>query len=210
MTLIGYSGSPSQSIDFDENSSDFQRKKDGGSAWYKSPPKRELPPRDRRLQSSSFQVFMKIPMRRRSNKRPLSFQIEMFFSSSQDERTCNFCWTDFATDWGELIKKWFPWCTLNVHEIFDNYMHIHYKNFFWPPWTRKRGYEWFLLTQKRDLLAFLQTLITAFNNLLSRKNGSKNETCFCCRSRLSFGKRRWRRRFSWSTPSSGSWRLTRS
>ena len=126
MTLIGYSGPPSQSIDFDENSSDFQRKKDGGSAWYKSPPKRELPPRDRRLQSSSFQVFMKIPMRRRSNKRPLSFQIEMFFSS-QDERTCNFCWTDFATDWGELIKKWFPWCTLNVHEIFDNYMYIHYK-----------------------------------------------------------------------------------
>ena len=153
---------------------------------------------------------MKIPMRRRSNKRPLSFQIEMFFSSSQDERTCNFCWTDFATDWGELVKKWFPWCTLNVHEIFDNYMYIHYKNFFWPPWTRKRGYEWFLLTQKRDLLAFLQTLITAFNNLLSRKNGSKNETCLCCRSRLSFGKRRWRRRFSWSTPSSGSWRLTRS
>ena len=66
-------------IDFDENSSDFQRKKDGGSAWYKSPPKGELPPRDRRLQSSSFQVFMKTRRRRRSNKRPLSFQIKMFF-----------------------------------------------------------------------------------------------------------------------------------
>ena len=79
MTLIGYSGPPSQSIDFNENSSNFQRKKDGGSAWYKSLPKRELPPRDRRLQSSSFQVFMKTRRRRRSNKRPLSFQIKMFF-----------------------------------------------------------------------------------------------------------------------------------
>ena len=50
------------------------------------------------------------------------------------------------------------------------------KKKFWPPWTRKRGYEWLLLTQKRDLLAFLQALITAFNNLLSRKKWVKNQT----------------------------------
>ena len=38
------------------------------------------------------------------------FKLKCFFSS-QDERTCNFCWTDSATDWGELTKKRFPWCT---------------------------------------------------------------------------------------------------
>ena len=106
---IGHSRPPSRSI-LMKTLQIFREKKDGGSAWYKSLPKGELSPRDRRLQSSSFQVFMKIPMRRRSNKRPLSFQIWMFFFL-QDERTCNFCWTDSATDWGELTKKRFPWCT---------------------------------------------------------------------------------------------------
>ena len=59
-------------------------------------------------------------------------------------------------------------CPWNIRQLL-----VHYKNFFWPPWTQKRGYEWSVLTQKRDLLALLQALITAFNNLLSRKNGSK-------------------------------------
>ena len=59
-------------------------------------------------------------------------------------------------------------CPWNIRQL-----HVHYKNFFGPPWSLKRDYEWFLLTQKRDLLAILQALITAFNNLLSRKNGSK-------------------------------------
>ena len=62
-------------------------------------------------------------------------------------------------------------CPWNIRQL-----HVHYKNFFGPPWSLKRDYEWFLLTQKRDLLAILQALITAFNNLLSQKNGSKNQT----------------------------------